>query len=82
MDEHTNVKESMQNSGTKTHRSKEDEVVESQSARPSQAAQIEQLMNLKEEIDMEDTPNVLVTDNSAATTDFKKHVTKTNNQTN
>ena len=57
----------------------EDEDVGSETARPSNA-HIEQL--LKQDIDMEDTPNVLVTDNSAATTDFKRHIAKTNNQTN
>ena len=79
MEEHVNTKEF---TGTKTQRLKEeDEEVEvgSESARPSNA-HIEQL--LKQDIDMEDTPNVLVTDNSAATTDFKRHIAKTNNQTN
>ena len=69
----------MQNTGTKTQRLKEDDDVGSESVCPSNT-HIEQL--LKQDIDMEDAPNVVITDNSAATTEYKSKIAKTNNQTN
>ena len=80
MDEYANTKEyrtDLQNTGTKTQRLREDDIG-NESGRPSNA----RVEPFKQELEIEDSPNVLVTDHSAAITDgqhSKHHVTKTNN---